>query len=347
MRTVKFIKQRLCDLPFCYAVNVIQAEGRTKYIFATDDTGPCYAVDAQTLERELVWEGPGGTMSIVPVPGQDGTFLASQNFMPGFAAARARIVKVTRREGRWAVEPWMELPYVHRFDILERNGMYYFLGCILSGTDQEHAQWEVPGMLAAAPLSPDFAPPPRLDVIAGGMSRNHGYCKVQRPGFTQAYTACDQGVFQVTPPECPGGTWDVLKLIGEAVSDVAVCDIDGDGLEELAVISPFHGDALRIFRPEKDGYREIYRHPKALPFLHALWGGRLAGRPVFLAGCRGGDRELLLIQSSGGMLEARLIEAGFGSSNVAVSLQDGQPVLLTANRESHEAALFRIQEVDV
>ena len=155
---MKFEKHSLCHIPFCYAVGAMPVGGRQTYFFATDDTGPCYAVDAQTLARETVWDGPGGTMSIVPLPNEPDAFLASQNFMPGFAAAHARIVKVKRTPSGWTVTPWLKLPYVHRFDLLQRDGHWYFLACILSSTQEEHARRDCPGYLAAAPMSADFAP---------------------------------------------------------------------------------------------------------------------------------------------------------------------------------------------
>ena len=67
---------------------------------------------------------------------------------------------------------------------------------------------------------------------------------------------------------------------------MAVCDLDGDGQEELAVIEPFHGDAFVIYKKDGGQYREIYRYPTPVSFLHAIWGGRLCGENVFLAGCR-------------------------------------------------------------
>lgn len=341
---MKFTKRHLCDLPYCYAVGSVQVRGRTKYLFATDDAGPCCAVDAQTGAQETVWEGPGGTMSIVPLPGQDAAFLASQNFMPGFSAAHARIVEVRYTDKGWQVTPWLELPYVHRFDILERNGVYYFLGCILSSTRQEQAQWDEPGTLVAAPLAPDFAPPARLDVIAQGMSHNHGYCRVEHSALTQAYTACDQGVFQITPPASRHGSWDIRQLLSVPASDVAVCDIDGDGLMELATIQPFHGDTFVVYHAEPQGYRELYRYPKPAPFLHAIWGGTLCGEPVFLAGCREADKEFFLVRHTGQAFEVQVIEQGCGPSNVAVLPGQGQDTILVANRQSHEGALFVAKE---
>ena len=63
-----------------------------------DAPGPCYAFDSQTYERETVWEEPGGTMAMVPLPGKNGDFLAVQRFFPGFQA------QVFTRETRKGIE---------------------------------------------------------------------------------------------------------------------------------------------------------------------------------------------------------------------------------------------------
>ena len=345
---MRFQKHHLCHLPFCYAVGAVSVRGHTKYIFATDDQGPCYAIDPQTGQRETVWEGPGGTMSIVPLPNREGTFLASQNFMPGFSAAHAKIVMVSPcPDGTWKVVPWLDLPYVHRFDILERNGYFYFLGCTLSSTKQEQARWDEPGALIVAPISPEFDPPTNLTTIASGMSRNHGYFRLQRPQYTQAYTACDQGVFQITPPEDPSGNWNICQLLNVPASDVAVVDLDGDGQEELATIEPFHGSSFVIYHKQNDHYQETYRYPYPAPFLHALWGGFLQGNPVFLAGCRDGTRELFLIQQEKDGPRAHIIETGYGPSNVAVLPGQHQDIILIANRQCHEGAYFTVTREDL
>ena len=117
---MKITKEALCALPFCYAVTTLQRDGRTYYLMATDGRGPCYAFDSETLERETVWEGPGGTMSLVEIPGSNGEFLAVQKFMPGFQAADAEIVHVRKDGSGWHVSTWVKIPYIHRFDILGR-----------------------------------------------------------------------------------------------------------------------------------------------------------------------------------------------------------------------------------
>lgn len=341
---MNFQKTHLCRLPCCYAVSPLTLDGRLKYLLATDDTGPCYCIDAQTLERETVWEEPGGTMSIIPLPGTNGEFLASQLFLPNFTSLHARIVRMTREDGQWKQRLWMDLPYVHRFDLLHRGDQHYFLGCILSSTLAERADWSKPGTLVAAPIGADFAPPAALETIAVGMSRNHGYWRMDRPGYSEAYTACDQGVFRVAPPLAPGQAWTLERLLDVPASDVAVCDLDGDGQEELATIEPFHGNAFVIYKKDGSAYRELYRYPTPVDFLHAIWGGRLCGEPVFLAGCRDLDKELFVIRWTPHGPKAQIIERGFGPSNVAVFGDGETDYILTANRQSDEGALFTVRK---
>jgi len=341
---MKFAKRHLCDLSFCYAAASIQADGREKFLFATDDTGPCRCIDPETFETENVWDEPGGTMSIIPVPGTDGDFLASQNFLPGFSALHARIVRARRENGAWQVQPWLDMPYVHRFDILERDGVRYLLCCILSSTEMPQADMTCPGRLIAAELSDDFSAPAEFTVIADGMTKNHGYCRVERDGYTEAFTACDEGVFTAVPPEHRGGRWEVRKILDAHASDIAVCDIDGDGAEELAVIEPFHGSDFVVYHKTSDGYKEMYRYPEKMEFVHAAWGGMLRGEPVFLGGCRAVNKELFMLRWKNGKIQAETIETGYGPSNVAVLHGRNEDRILAANRESAEAALFMVYD---
>jgi hypothetical protein len=282
-------------------------------------------------------------MSIVPLPGTNGEFLATQLFMPGFRSLHAKVVRVRRIDGGWRVEPWMALPYGHRFDLLRRNGQYYFLGCILSGTGKETADWDSPGYLVAAELDDDFSPPRRLTAIATGMSHNHGYWRMKAGEDSYAYTACDQGVFKVCPPAQKGGQWGREQVLYLPVSDIAFCDVDGDGVDEMAAIEPFHGNAFVVYKLQDRKYREIYRHPHQVDFLHAIWGGALCGEPVFVAGCRASEKALFLLRHQEGELRAEIIEKGFGPSNVVgLHGDNGADFLLTANHGKGEAAVFSV-----
>ena len=337
---MRFTRKHLCDLPSCYAVGSVNVEGRTLLLFAPDAPGPCYAFDSGTFERETAWEEPGGTMSLVPVPDGSGDFLAVQRFFPGFHAQGTEIVRLSRKTGNWTPSPLLRLPYLHRFDILQRGGVYYLLCCTLCTEKKNEDDWSSPGGLYAAELTPDFTGLSPLVQIAGEMTRNHGYCRVNQNGYTSALTSCDQGVFDVQPPERKGGAWTVRKVLEKPVSDITLCDIDGDGIEELACIEPFHGDHFTVYRNVDGRYEPCYEYPGEMSFGHAIWGGSLRGENVFICGCRGGGRDLFMLRWNGRELLAETLETGRGTSNVHVVPGKDHDLLLMANRESGEAAVF-------
>ena len=341
---MKSTKQYLCDLPFCYAVSHVKIDGRTKILLAPDAYGPCYCIDSETFERETVWEGPGGTMSMIELPGTNGDFLAVQRFNPGFKGQDAEIIYVRRRNDSWQSEVLFKLPYVHRFDILERNGVAYIICCTVCTTKAGMDDWSSPGKIYAAELPADFSKPISLVVIADGMTRNHGYCRIENVGYASALTSCDQGVFAVSPPSKKGGTWEIQKILDKPVSDIAVCDIDGDGVEELAVIAPFHGNDFIVYRKTGDSYMPMYRYPGEFDFGHAVWGGKLRGEAAFIGGCREKDRELFLLRWENGAVYMETIEAGAGPSNVLVLPREDKDILVVANREMSKGALYLVQD---
>lgn len=333
---MRFAKKYLYGMEHCYATLIAEIDEQKVYLFAPDDVGPCVALWADTLKSEIVWEGPGGTMSIVPIPGRDGEFLASQRFMPGFRAREARIVHMRRQDGRWEVRPWMNLPYVHRFDILQYAGRTWFLGCILSETDAEQADWAIPGCLVVAEMDETLAAPEQLVSIASGMHRNHGYCRTQVGKEEWILTACEEGVYRLTPPEDIEEVWRVSQMTEQPASDVCVCDLDGDGEPELIVISPFHGDRILVYRKICGKYTVVCEIGHHSSFLHAIWAGSLLNRNMVLIGGRDGEKETLLLEYRDGAYCTQVIETGKGASNFSVHGTE----ILTANREAGECALL-------
>ncbi|MHB8964131.1 MAG: hypothetical protein ACYC5K_13375 [Saccharofermentanales bacterium] len=73
----------------------------------------------------------------------------------------------------------------------------------------------------------------------------------------------------------------------------------------------------------------------------------MLGKPVFIGGCRRGKQQLFYItpiQASPLQLEAVLIEEGVGPSNVAVIHEGSRDVIISANREKGEAALYFVTD---
>ncbi|ADK80131.1 hypothetical protein [Sediminispirochaeta smaragdinae] len=337
-----FTKIKLGDIPYCYAVSHGLIDGREVLLFAAEADGPCLAFDAETFTSESIWEHPGGTMAVVPR--SDGEILAIQRFYPGFEAKEAEIVRAVKAGTWWNVSPLLKLPYVHRFDILQRGGVKYILCCTVCSCKTSVEDWSSPGQLFAAELPDDMEGPIELIPIADGMTRNHGYSKIRRDGFDKAWTACDQGLFEVTPPERQGEKWQVQVLYEKAISDIALCDIDGDGVDELAMIEPFHGDAFSVYKRTEGGLALMYTYPKPMSFVHAIWGGLLRGRPAFIGGCRGSDRDLFVLRWNGDHIVSEVIEMGGGPSNVMVVNGPDRDLIAVANREIGEAAVFIVED---
>ena len=70
---------------------------------------------------------------------------------------------------------------------------------------------------------------------------------------------------------------------------------------------------------------------------------RLAGKPVFIGGCRRGKQQLFYVHAERNnplALKAELIEEGVGPSNVHVVHEANRDIIVAANREKAEAALY-------
>lgn len=338
---MKITKQHLCDLFRCYAVGFTVTDGTPSLLTATEGEGPCFAYSLPGLRQATVWDGPGGTMSIVPVPKKNGDFLAVQRFFPTFQSENAEIVWSRKnKSGGWETTTLLKLPYVHRFDILSRGGVNYLFAATLCTSKTEKDDWSDPGKLYAGVLPDDLTQPIRLEVIKEGLTKNHGYWHEPRKGYSVGLVSSASGVLRAVPPAGCGGAWVLETLLERPVSDIALCDIDGDGENELITIEPFHGSEFLISKKIGGNWQTIYRHPKKMDFCHVAWGGMLRGVPTVIGGCRREKKELFYIQFVGGVFVAKTIDAGTGPSNVAVLNGPERDIILTANREIGEAAVY-------
>jgi hypothetical protein len=339
---MRFRKEHSFALPSCYAVGAVTMDGGTHLLFAPDGPGPCSLLDPAAGAREEVPDWPGGTMSFVPVPGSGADFLAVQRFFPDYRAAEARIVRVRRGPVGWRAEPWLDLPYVHRFDILTRHCRRWLVCATLCEKKEYKEDWRYPGAVLAGELA-DFRRPPALTPVLEGLTKHHGYCRIAPGGDESVLVSSQEGLFEIVPPDAPAAAWTTRNILPRAVSDIAVVDIDGDGIDELATIEPFHGDTFNIYKPRDGACEPLYHAPDQV-FCHAIYGGRLRGENVFMAGNRGGERELFLLRWREGSLVREVIESGGGPSNVFVLPGKDRDLLAVANRERGEAAVFSVTD---
>lgn len=340
---MNYKKHVIGKLDTCYAVSSTTIDGNKKLIFATESHGGCYLYDTADNTTQTVWEEPGGTLSIAEIPGANGDFLAVQNFFPVFQAAESTIVWAHPREdGTFQVTPFLDIPYVHRFGIIRLHEKNFIIIATLCSSKQTVDDWSDPGEVLVGELPDSPAGSLELHVLMDGLTRNHGFWQGTLDGKKTFLISSDEGVFGIYPPQTADGQWRVRPLLNNPTGDVAAVDIDGDGVDELLTIEAFHGNQAKIYKKQGTRYETIWEYPGEIAFGHVAWGGKLKGEPVFLCGYREGKKELFEIRYHNGEFKTQLIDSGQGPSNVYVLQHNGQEIILAANRENNEAAIYSV-----
>lgn len=338
---MKVAKKIIDSMEKCYSITFLNYQGSGHFLVATEKAGPCniYSLDGERVST--VWNEPGGVMSMVAY-GQG--FLATQKFFSPNDSAQARIVYASPlADGTWSVNCVAELPFVHRFDVLERDGRKYLVACTIKSEHLHKDDWSSPGRIYSAELPEDVScfseeKQLKLEVIKDGLFRNHGYSRTMNEGKCCALVASDQGIFRLTPPAAEGD-WEIEQLLDLAASDAVIMDIDGDGQDELFVMRPFHGDTVEVYK----GGEKVFEWQQEGAFLHAIWPAVISERQSVVFGCRGGSRDLLLLSYDDGY-NIETIDRDCGSANVNHYQNEGRDYIISANREKNEVALYVISQ---
>ena len=350
---MKINKKVLGHLEKCYALAPITYEGEPHFLVASELARACLLFDLDGNQKDVVWEKPGGVMSMVYVPGTNGQFLTTHRFFSFNDAAEASISVVTpKTPGNWEIRTLVDLPFVHRIDIVERGGVKWLIACQLKSGHEYENDWRYPGKVFVAALPDsldgfDAGNQLRLTLLMDGLPKNHGYYRqYDDDGVPYGIISAENGVFRIVPPENAAGKWETTRLLDVPASDAVLLDFDGDGENELGLITPFHGDRIRFYDRDGEGYRLTYEHPEALPFLHGFYGGPICGKQTLLVGHRSGARDLLAFRYDDGEKRycAELLDHDVGPANLLVYQKDGADVLISANREIDEIAMYTLTE---
>lgn len=351
---MKVKKKVVANLNKCYALSEIDYQRRHCFLVAAEKTDPCYLFDEDGELLETVWEEPGGVMTMTPVPGTDGQFLATHRFYSPNDSADARIVLATATKDGWDVRTLAVAPFVHRFGILTRAGVNYLIVCCLKTGHEHRDDWRFAGACFGVELPRDLSPygednPLPLALIKDGMLKNHGFAKVAHGGYDAALVACEQGTFLFEPPAVRGANWEVSCVLDVPSSDSVLLDFDGDGKLELGCISPFHGSSLTIYHLDGDGrYVPQWKFPapeRETEMIHATWADTICGVPTWIVGWRKGTRDTIAItwDAEAGTYAWDYLDRETGCANVLHFVnRRGEDVVVAANREIDEIALYTI-----
>lgn len=343
-------KKVIGSLEKCYAMNTLQYQGKSHFLVAAEKVNECRLFDMDGNQEEVVWKEPGGVMTMQQVPGTDGQFLATRKFYSPNDSKEASIVVVTPMgKNDWEVRTLVDLPFVHRFGIIQnKDGKNFLIACCLKSDHEYKEDWRFPGKVFAAELPEDLSGynddnQLKMTVIKDNMLKNHGYFPhKEEDGSVSSVVSCDNGVFQFFPPAQAGGEWTIKELTTDAASDALLLDLNGDGVEELCVIAPFHGDTVKIYKQENGKFVLDYTYEEKLEFLHAIFGGIIAGKPAWILGHRKGERYLLAFTFEDGKYQAQVLDKGCGAANVMHFVHNGKDVIVATNREVDEIAYYTL-----
>lgn len=347
---MKVEKKVISNLTKCYSIAPLHYNDQDYFLVAAEKVDRCILFDLDGNEVDTVWSEPGGVMTMVQVPGSNGQFLATHKFYSPNDSKEAKIVVVTPvSKGNWEVRTLADLPHVHRFDIVKRNGVSYLIACALKSGHEFKDDWNHPGKVYAAVLPDDLSAfdadhQLELKVIKDGMLKNHGYYKVAEKDYDTSVISADNGVFQFVPPENPDGEWEIRTLLTTPGSDAVLVDLDEDGEKELAVLSPFHGEKISVYKRIDGAFKKVYDYEKPAEFTHAIYGGELCKGHGLIIGHRKGERNLIVFtyNKESGEYEAEVIDRDCGPANVFRYVKDGKDMLVSANREIDEVALYTL-----
>lgn len=340
-------KQKIAELTKCYCIAGFHDEAGEHILVASEKDYPCHMFSLSGALEETLWETPGGVMSMVQVPGMTDCLLATRKFYSPNDSKAAYIAAIYREGDGWKEHTLCTLPHVHRFDIIPVGESLYLFAATLLSRREIKDDWSFPGKVYVGSLPQD----PRtgqlaLEVVQEDLLMNHGYTSRVLDGQVTPVIASANGVFAYTPIRGANGqvAWRSQQLLAEPASEVRFMDLDGDGQEEMITLSPFHGDTLRVYRETDGGWTLAYEYEEKIPFAHALCPFHRFGQLGAVVGHRGGAQKLLYLYWQDGAYRVDTLDTSVGSANALAFTRNGEEILISANREINEVAMYWFQE---
>lgn len=335
-------KKVIAKLPVCYCVAPLLYKGKPHFLVASEQDHPCLLFDRHGDPVARIWEKPGGTMSMVQIPGSDGAFLAIRGFYSPDRGKEAAIYLVWEEDGIWKNKVVAELPCLHRIDILTRDGASWVIACCLKSGYEYDGNWRFPGKTWVCRL-PDHLSEEGARLLSfipllDNMLENHGYSRDTQDGVMSGIVSCQSGTYRFTPPQ-EGGQWTVEKICEDPASDAVLIDLDGCGQKELVTIRPFHGDTVAVYKLKDGQYRKAWEYEKRVPLAHAITAGMICGKPIAVIGHRNADRDLFFITYEDGY-KVTIADHDIGPTNAMLFRTGKENVLIAANREINEVAYY-------
>ena len=338
------VKQKLASISMCYSITLMEVNGREYCVSASEERdGEIVMIDTETKAVSKITGLAGGVMAIIPIPEKKGAFLAIQKFYPIFDSRAAEVVYCTLPDElsevmEADVKLVANIPFVHRIALVGEPGNRKMIAATLCKDKDFIEDWSKPGSVYEYSLDDNMQVTDKK-VLIEGIFKNHGMYVYEKKGGAYTLISGNEGVWAIDANS------NVQKLSDEPISDLCMYDVDGDGIDEMVCIAPFHGDNMKIFKKAKEGWDCIADEP--ITFGHAIWSGLCSGEPLVLSCSRGGDKCTRIyhpVWEDGSLkMETMNIDEGVGASNIYVKEEDGTVVLYASNHGVGEVARYMIE----
>jgi len=229
--------------------------------------------------------------------------------------------------------------------VVRRSSRRYLVAANLAADKKDAADWSRPGAVYAAELPgaderQEAVPALTLEPVFPGIHKNHGFLVTRFEGKESLLIGCAEGLFALDLASGQPG-WAFRQVLSLEVSEMAVADLDGDGVDELVTIEPFHGSTLRAYRVSRGGWEPFWE--TEISFGHCVLAGAFQGQPTVLVSNRTGSRDLLLFQFSPGAPSRPVqvvVDAGAAAANLLVLPWEGRDRIFSANQAAGELVMY-------
>jgi hypothetical protein len=330
-------KKIILNIPDVYTANAFIIDGRLIIGAGSEKEHPAYLLDVESNSSQKITEGPGGMMSLVSLPGKRNEYYSVMGLFPPFIGAGAGVFRHRISDNGWITEKVLSLPFAHRCEILHHNNENHIFIATVSIYKENPGDWSKPGELYHAVIPDNINAEWETDIIIDNLYRNHGMTKININGSETICISGDAGIFSILPSS--DNSWGIEQLFTGEVSEFTFFDFDGDGQEELAVIEPFHGDSLSIYKKTDSIWRKIYGSP--LSFGHGLSSGLFKGQRVIVTGNRRGSEAIEMHTMTGkDQVQRIVIEENVGPTQTKIFRFQDKDFILSSNQLKNEVALY-------
>lgn len=341
---MEFIKRRLSKAEMGYFITHLNILGRDRIIAASEANGPAVVFASPAYEPQVLSPGPGGCMGFAQLPGRDDAILMVTEFYPIFKAEKAGINLLQAVNGLnqpWTSKRIIDLPFIHRMCIVGNGTDHFLVAATVCGGKDFQEDWSRPGKTYVAKVPDNIEGSWELIPVMEGIHRNHGLQVGNYAGQPCVFIAGDEGLFALQIPESGSSEWNSKLIINHPISELFPADLDNDGEDEIAVIEPFHGNAMSVYKNIQGDWARIYT--AELAFGHGLWAGGLGDENVVIAGNRANEKNLACFKvtaTSRFAMDKSVIDAGSGTTNMTVMETPDGKALVTSNPGHEEYALY-------